>query len=94
MGSGVSPYLAVPGHSHWLGGRRRRLSWSCVQLAVIGCDISLWASLCCSGRKGHLALKPSFWGFWLCSWGAGGMEVVVASAFSRRVRWKLEAAHN
>ena len=25
---------------------------------------------------------------------AGGVEVVVASAFSRRVRWKLEAAHN
>ena len=94
MGSGVSPYLAVPGHSHWMGGLRRRLSRSCVQLAVFGCDISLWASLCCSGRKGQLALKLPLWGFWLCSCGAGGMEVVVASAFSRGVRWKLEAAHN
>lgn len=71
MGSGVSPDLAVTGHSYWMDGLRRRLSRSCVQLAVIGCDISLWASLCCSGRKGHLALKSPVWQFWLCIWRRG-----------------------
>ena len=72
MGSGVSQDPAVPGPSHWMGTLRRRLSWSCVQLAVIGRDSPLWASLCCSWRQGHLAVKPQVWGIWLCSVGVEG----------------------
>jgi len=67
----------------------RRLTQGCVQWGV--CDSLFVGVLLLLGVKGAPWHRAAGLGLWPCRELVGK---VVASAFSRGVRWKLEAAHN